>query len=83
MAEIFKNWLIELGAGETFALYLGWAIQVVVVIVVAFLSNFVAKRILITGVRFFVKRSRTRWDDALYERNVFVRMSHLAPAIVV
>ena len=83
MEEIFKNWLVNLGVGESLALYMGWAIEVIAVIALAFLSNFIAKRILLAGVRFFVKRSRTRWDDALYERKVFARMSHLAPAIVI
>jgi miniconductance mechanosensitive channel len=83
MVDIFRNWLIELGVGETFALYLGWTIQVLAVITVAFLSNFIARKVLLAGVRFFVKRSRTSWDDALYGRKVFARMSHLAPAIVI
>jgi len=38
---------------------------------------------LLTGVRYFVKKSRTTWDDVLVERKVFTRLSHLAPALVI
>ena len=55
-------------------------------LVVAFLSllaGILAKRLLLKGVNALIKRSRAKWDDALLERNVFGRFSHLAPGIVI
>ncbi len=40
-------------------------------------------RILLAIVNTFIKKSRTNWDDALVNRKVFSRLSHLSPAIVI
>ena len=83
MAEILKNWLINQGVTEGLADYVGWLGVALGVIILAFLSNYIAKRFLLAGVRYLVKKSRTKWDDALLEHKVFTRLSHLAPALVI
>jgi miniconductance mechanosensitive channel len=83
MAEILRNWLVNRGVTEELAGYVGWLGVALGVIILAFLSNYIAKRFLLVGVRYFVKKSRTKWDDALLEHKVFTRLSHLAPALVI
>ena len=58
---------------------LAWA----TLIFVAWLANFISKRILLRAVRTLVDRSKAQWDDALVEHRVFHRLAHLAPAMVV
>jgi miniconductance mechanosensitive channel len=41
-----------------------------------------AKRVLLRGIEFVVKRSATRWDDVLLERGVFDRVAWLAPGLI-
>jgi len=53
------------------------------VLVLALLSNLVAKKIILRGLRAVALKTRSRWDDVLVERRVFERLSHLAPALVV
>ncbi|HHI02399.1 MAG TPA: mechanosensitive ion channel, partial [candidate division Zixibacteria bacterium] len=62
---------------------MGILLLAVGVLIIAFITNFIAKRILLSAVRIFVKKSRTKWDDILSERNVFDRLSHIAPALVI
>ena len=72
---------VGLGAGAVpvaTALVLGLG-----VLVIAWLANLVAKRIILRLVAATVRRTATSWDDALLERNVFGRLSHLAPAVVI
>ncbi|MEM9381155.1 MAG: mechanosensitive ion channel domain-containing protein [Planctomycetota bacterium] len=53
------------------------------VAVLAWISNFVARRIIVRGVRAVVTRTKTKWDDVLVEHRVFQRLSQIAPAAVV
>jgi len=45
----------------------------------AFVADWVAKRIILSGVSRLITRSSTRWDDALIEHKVLDRLAHLAP----
>lgn len=83
MVEILKNWFIEIGVSESLAEYLGTFGVAVAIIILAILANYIAKKILLAAVSYIVRKSRTRWDDALAERRVFIRLSHLAPALVI
>lgn len=82
MIDAFEQWLIEKGFSNTLADYTSWAGAALGIIILAFLANYIAKRFLLTGVSLFVKKTKTTWDDALLRRNVFTRLSHLAPAMV-
>jgi len=49
----------------------------------AVLAYVAARWWLVAGVRRLVRRSQTEWDDALVDANVFVRLAHIAPALVI
>jgi len=44
--------------------------------------NYIAKNLILRGLHLFIRKSKTRWDDALAEKKVFHKLSHLAPIIV-
>ncbi len=83
MLELYKNWLSarELSAGSVDFIY--WLSLVLAVVILAWLCNYIAKKFLLRAISYFIKRSETTWDDALQERRVFARLSHLAPALVI
>lgn len=83
MVEIFRNWLIGQGVSEGLSGYIAPLGVALGVIVLAFLSNFVAKRFLVRSLSYFVRKSRTQWDDYLLRHKVFIRLSHLVPALVI
>ena len=56
---------------------------IVVVILLAWLGNFIAKRIILTAVDQVVKYTKSDCDDAFVESHVFTRLSHLVPAMVI
>jgi len=82
MVERFEEWLIGIGISESLALYLRWIILGLVIIIIAYLCNYIAKKFLLAGVSRFVKKTRTNWDDALLQHKVFTRLSHIAPALI-
>ena len=52
------------------------------VILLALLSYYLARAILIRGVGKLIRRSRTELDDILLERHVLRRLSMLVPIVV-
>lgn len=82
MLELIENWLVEQSLGATTALVLARIIAYFFVISLSVLANFVAKRLILSVVESLISRSRTSWDDALVQRRVFSKLSHLVPALV-
>lgn len=74
---------MKLGVPDNLSDYVVWFCMALATLILAYLANYIAKKILLTGVRYFVRRTETDWDDALLKRNVFTRFSHLAPALVI
>ncbi|MBD3160572.1 MAG: mechanosensitive ion channel, partial [Candidatus Eisenbacteria bacterium] len=83
LVPILREWLTRQGTDGQAANIIAWIGLVLAIALLAILANWIAKRILLTGVRYFVRKSRTNWDDVLLERKVFTRLSHLAPALVI
>jgi miniconductance mechanosensitive channel len=54
-----------------------------VVLALAWIANFITKKVVLRIVRRFVKKSKTQWDDILDKHRVFTLLSHLVPAIII
>jgi miniconductance mechanosensitive channel len=87
MIERLIHWFHELlsGAGLSDALvvFLENATIIVITIGLAFLADFIVKRIIIASIARIVKKTKNDWDDIFVERRVFNRLAHLAPALIV
>ncbi|MHC4951578.1 MAG: mechanosensitive ion channel family protein [Planctomycetota bacterium] len=80
---VFKDlihWLEGLPIDHRLLVQLG---LLIVVLLLAWLANYITKRVILRVVRRAVKKSKTQWDDILSRRRVFTRLSHLAPAMVI
>ena len=84
MLNAFENWLVGRGRrrGHRRAMA-ATATGVLVVVALAVIANFVAKRVMLRAVVKLAKRTATNWDDVLTERRVFHRLAHIAPALVI
>jgi len=54
----------------------------IILLLVAALANLIGKRVILSVLRVTAKRTRSKWDDALVENNVFGRLSQIVPALV-
>lgn len=81
--KIIREWLIEKGLSENMANYLKVAIFVLAIALLCLIANFIAKKIILSILHIFIRKSKTDWDDVLMEKKVFNRLSHFAPAIVI
>ena len=53
------------------------------VALLAVLSNWVAKRIILQAIERLVNRTPWEWDNVMRDKGVFTRLSHIAPALVI
>jgi miniconductance mechanosensitive channel len=82
MMEFVYGYLVIQGVNPATAGFLATAILATLAIVLSIIANFVAKRFILKGLAHIVARTETKWDDIFLERNVFGKLSHLAPAVV-
>ena len=88
------QWLVDyltsgfvslLGENDLVEIWAPWTSRWLVtflILVLAWLMNHLAKGFMLRFLRFCIKNSKTQWDDKLVQRNLFHRLSHLAPIIV-
>ena len=76
--QILLGW----GLGENMANSLNIAFGIVLILIIAFLSDLIARQVILVILARIIKKTTTTWDDIIYEKKVFNRLSHLAPALV-
>jgi miniconductance mechanosensitive channel len=81
--EWYNGVLSGTGMSENLVIFLENLTIIVITAGLAFLADFVVKRIIVATIAGIVRRSKNDWDDIFVERKVFNRLAHLAPAIVV
>jgi len=87
MIERIMNSYIEFlsgtGLSDGLVVFIETATVILVTVLLAWLADFIVKRIIISSIARLAKRSKNDWDDVFVEQKVFNRLAHLAPAIIV
>ncbi len=78
-----REWFESLQLGDTAVLLGTRILAFAAILVLAFIAHAIVRRILLKGIVFLVRKSKTHWDDALVRRNFFKRLAHFAPALVI
>ncbi len=78
IAELLESW----GLGPAASLALQRLSITVVVLVLAWLANFIARRLIIRVIHRFFRRTKVTWDDRIADRGVLLRLSRIAPALI-
>lgn len=81
--ENFELWLQNIGLGVEMAQHVKVFTSVIAIIILAVIANYIAKRIIVVGLTWITKKTKSKWDDYLVSRKVFHKLSHLAPALVI
>lgn len=82
MFDAMIAWLEGLGLSQAGYTALGLVLRVLLLLALCIAANLIAKRILLRVITRVVRKTETQWDDMLLERQVFTRLSHLAPGLV-
>ncbi|GAB5561877.1 MAG: mechanosensitive ion channel [Synoicihabitans sp.] len=78
-----ESWLLNQQVPPAWADGVSIGIGLVILAILAWAANFLAKSVILRIVKAAVKRSKTDMDDAFVDTGVFTRLSHLAPALVI
>jgi miniconductance mechanosensitive channel len=79
----FRDLFIQLGLGFNLSVFLSTITLIIIVLFFSWLSNLIAKTVILRIVAQIIKRTETTWDDVFLEQKVFSRLSHFAPVLVI
>ncbi len=83
MNRLIFDQLVAWGTPARAANLLTESFEIVLILVAAILSYYLAKRILIRIIYKVTAKTRSDWDDKLVEQRVFSCLAHLVPALVI
>ncbi|MFO8087872.1 MAG: mechanosensitive ion channel [Bacteroidales bacterium] len=78
----FAHWLEHIGMTASYALIVKNIIVFIFIVGLIFVIDRLSKKILLSFVKRLTRKTKTDWDDRIYQRKVFHHLAHLAPAIV-
>ncbi|MGM0649886.1 MAG: mechanosensitive ion channel family protein [Bacteroidota bacterium] len=77
--KILMNWGVGFETAEIIAVL----IILILITLVAWLLDFLTRHVLLGSLRKVVRKTKTKVDDILFEKKLFKRIAHFAPAILV
>jgi miniconductance mechanosensitive channel len=77
--EILRGWGVE----ESLANLMNVAFSIVLILLIAFIADFLTKKIIVSVITRIVRKTENTWDDIILEKKVFHRLAHYAPALVI
>jgi len=83
MFENLNAFFMEQGLTGWLSILISRSILIGGLVILAFLANWITKRIILRILGRIIQRTRTTWDNILLEQKVFNRLSHIAPAVVI
>lgn len=82
--RVYVEYLINLcGVSGVMVPVLRHVSLIVITILLAWLSDFLGRKLLVPFIRKITSKTETTWDDALFNQTVLYSMCHIFPAIVV
>ncbi len=75
--------LLSTGMPEGMEATIRTAIVAVIILAVAILADIITRRIILSGIRRLVSKTKTQLDDILVERRVFHKVAHIVPGLLI
>lgn len=83
MIEFLNELLTGSGVAKELSVYISNGIAIGLIILLSWVANLITKKIILQLLERIIKRNTFKWYEILLERNVFSRLSHITPAIVI
>ncbi|GIQ70790.1 mechanosensitive ion channel family protein [Xylanibacillus composti] len=81
--EALRNYFTNLDLHADMAAFLSYAIATLLIVLLSFVANLIVKKIILRMIALYITRNRFQWDNKLLERQVFQKLSHIVPAIII
>ncbi|MDD2385532.1 MAG: mechanosensitive ion channel [Bacteroidales bacterium] len=73
--DLLLKWGVSIDASKILA-----SVSIIIIILlISVIVNYVFKKIILVVIKKIIKKSKTTWDDVLFEKKVFDKLSQLAP----
>jgi len=83
LSKLLHNYLTSIGVADEYTKYLLAFAWIIVTFLITLLSNKVAKHYVMSLIEKFIRKTKTKYDDLLIKRKVFIRLANIIPALVV
>ena len=83
MNSLILRWLAPLGVTATSTTWLYWVITMGTIALILYAANVVCRRIIIPIVKKVTKRTRSSWDDILFNDTLLRELTHLVTPILI
>ncbi|OFX69551.1 MAG: hypothetical protein A2X12_01410 [Bacteroidetes bacterium GWE2_29_8] len=83
IGDFASNWFINTGINQSLALFLKDALVIALTLIIAIISNYIVKKVIIRVLKKVVKNTTNTYDDIFLQKKVFHRLSHLAPILII
>lgn len=77
------DFLVSKGVRADLVEWIALGIDIILIALVSWVADFIARRILLSVIHALVKKSKATWDDYFFEQRVFRNLAHLVPAFIV
>ena len=78
-----RDYLMHLGVAEGYVNMLTTVITVILILIIAWMADWITKRSLLSVIKTVAAKSKTVWDDILVEKKFFHRLAHFIPIFLV
>ncbi len=83
MIDLIIDSLTSLGIPDATAEYFSHGLAVLLILIFSYLTYIITKKIVLRILAHYIYHNRFLWDDYLFNRKVFNRLSLITPAIIV
>lgn len=77
------QFLLDRGVDANIVEWIALGIDIVLLVLISWVADFIARKILLSVIHAAVKRTKATWDDYFFEQRVFRNLAHLVPAGIV
>ena len=77
--HFFCDYFYDLGLSDSWVTFFNMLSMLIILCVIIFISDFIARKILVQAFTNFAKRSKTKFDDLLVNHKVPRNIAHLVP----
>lgn len=84
LSKWLEGWIPEqFSIVESSVPYVKLGIMVLVLMILCAMAWWISRRIMIWAIHLLVSKTRTQWDDILFEKKFFKTLAHIVPALIV
>ncbi|MEQ2527400.1 mechanosensitive ion channel domain-containing protein [Bacillaceae bacterium CLA-AA-H227] len=81
--QFINNMLLDMELDPKLVEYLATIIKILLIGLICFVANFISKKIVIRIITRIVTRSKVKWGQIILDRQVFRKLSHIVPSIII